>query len=145
MRRVIDCGRQQLAFEVEKARVLGRGRDDTPPLEIGPALLAALEKPHGFPPLRQALTPGDRVTVVLDEGLPQLSQLLVPLLEYLARAGIEPADLTLLCPSPSEQQWLDDLPDELEEARVEVHDARDRKRLSYLATSRDGRRLYLNR
>jgi nickel-dependent lactate racemase len=146
MRRIIDCGRQPIAFDLDEGRLLGRPRDESPPVEPVATLLAALEKPHGFPPLRQALTPGDRVTVVLDEELPQLGRLLTPLLEYLVTAGVDASDMTLLCPSStSTQSWVDELPEYLEEARVEVHDPRDRKRLSYLATSREGRRLYLNR
>jgi nickel-dependent lactate racemase len=146
MHRVIDYGRDQIGLQVGECRLLGKDRDDTPPVEAVAALRAALEKPHGFPPLRQALTPGDRVTVVVDEGMQRPGQLLVPLLEHLVGAGVSPADVTLLCPpSVSRQEWLDDLPDELSDARLEVHDPRDRNRLSYLATTREGRRLYLNR
>jgi nickel-dependent lactate racemase len=145
MRRIIECGRQPIALEIDEGRLLGCGCIAEVPVDPGAALLAGLEMPHAFPPLREALTSSDRVTVVVEEGLPRIARLLVPLLHYLVGAGIEPADLTLLCPSPSSQEWLNDLPDELEEARVEVHDPRDRKRLSYLATTRDGRRLYLNR
>ena len=64
-------------------------------------------------------------------------------LDVLAERGV---NVTLLCePSASQQPWLTDLPDAFEEVRLEVHDPKDRKKLAYLATTRKGRRLYLNR
>jgi nickel-dependent lactate racemase len=146
MRVAVDCGFERLEFEVAREGLIA---SRPPPAALpGPsaAVRAALESPHGYPPLRRALTPGDRVTVVVDEQLPQLPRLLVPLLEHVVSAGIAPEALTLLCPpSPSRQPWLDELPDEFEEVQLEVHDPADRKRLSYLATTAGGRRLYLNR
>ena len=107
---------------------------------------AALQAPYDFPPLRRALTADDHVTVVVDERLPVLARLLTPLLEELAAAGVDPANVTLLCePSASRQPWLQDLPDAFGEVRLEIHDPKDRKKLSYLASTRQGRRLYLNR
>src|SRR5262249_58713072 len=52
----------------------------------------------------------------------------------------------LLClPSLFSQEWRTSLPPAFENIRLEVHDPTDRKHLSYLATTRRGRRLYLNR
>ena len=107
---------------------------------------AALQTPFDFPPLRRALTADDHVTIVVDERLPGLARLLTPILEELAAAVVDPANVTLLCePSASRQPWLQDLPDAFGEVRLEIHDPRDRKKLSYLASTRQGRRLYLNR
>jgi nickel-dependent lactate racemase len=96
--------------------------------------------------LRRALTPDDRVTVIVDENLSHLPDALIPVLETLAKAGIAPENMTLLsAPTTSRQPWIEDLPEAFEEVHVEVHDPGDRKRLSYLATMRQGKRLYLNR
>jgi len=58
----------------------------------------------------------------------------------IAGAGVAPERITLLCPpSASRQPWLDDLPDAFEEVRLEIHHPTDRKRLSYLATTREGK------
>jgi nickel-dependent lactate racemase len=119
-----------------------------PPPLVDPAaaVSAALEAPHGFPPLRRALTPDDHIAVVLNERLPRLVDILTPLLEHVNGAGVAPERITLICPpSASRQPWLEDLPDAFEEVRLEVHDPTDRRRLSYLATMREGKRLYLNR
>ena len=108
--------------------------------------VAALQAPFDFPPLRRALTADDHVTIVVDERLPDLARLLTPLLEELTAAGVDPAKVTLLCePSASRQPWLQDLPDAFGEVRLEIHDPADRKKLSYLASTRQGRRIYLNR
>src|SRR5437588_504012 len=57
-----------------------------------------------------------------------------------------PEAITLLCPPTSEAcAGSEALTAELRQVRVEVHDPSDRKHLSYLATTRRGRRIYLNR
>jgi nickel-dependent lactate racemase len=146
MRITIDCGRERLDYEVAEPNLIPI-RPAPPPLaDPAAAVRAALEEPFGFPPLRRALIPGDRVTVVVDESLPQLARLLAPLLEHILKAGVAVEAVTLLCPpSASRQGWLDELPDEFQDARLEIHDPTDRKRLSYLNTTRAGQRLYLNR
>jgi nickel-dependent lactate racemase len=118
-----------------------------PPLgDPAAAVRAALEKPIGFPALKRALTPDDHVAVVLDEQLPLLPELVAPVLQHLLEARVELDAITLLCPpTPRSQGWVHDLPPEFRGVRVEVHDPSDRRRLSYLATTRRGRRLYLNR
>jgi nickel-dependent lactate racemase len=147
MRTDITYGMEHLELEVGDDRVVPtRRQPPAPPLaDPAGAVAAALEAPLGFPPLRRALTPDDHVAVVLDEQVPQLPRLLTPILEHIARAHVRPEAVTLLCPTPSPQEWVDELPDEFQEVRIEVHDPANRKRLSYLATTRQGRRVYLNR
>jgi nickel-dependent lactate racemase len=144
----IDYGHEHLELEVPEERLVGVSRQPAPPPLPDPAgaIRDALEAPRGFPPLRRALTPDDHVAVVVDEHLPRLADLLTPALEHLVRAGIHPEAITLLCPpSGSSQAWLDDLPDEFQDVHVEVHDPTNRRQLAYLATTKQGRRLYLNR
>lgn len=106
---------------------------------------AALEKPVGFEALRRALTPDDRVTIVLEDALPHVGELLAGVLEHLRTAGIEPAAVTVLTPPGATQTWIDELPDEFEEVTAETHDPENTKKLAYLATTKSGRRAYLNR
>lgn len=123
-----------------------RGALPAPLADPAAAVRAALESPHDFPALRRALTPDDRVAIIVDERLPRLASLLTPLLEHLRDAQIQPSAVTLLCPpSDSKQNWVEDLPDAFEEVQIEIHDPADRKKLSYLATTKLGRRIYLNR
>jgi nickel-dependent lactate racemase len=148
MRVGIDYGLAHLDVEVPEGNLVsverpGRGQ---PLRDPAAAIAAALEAPLGFPALRRALTPDDHVAIVVDESLPQLPQLLTPVLEHITRAHVSPAAIALVCPrSDSRQQWVEELPEAFEEVQVEVHDPCDRRRLAYLATMRQGRRLYLNR
>jgi nickel-dependent lactate racemase len=110
------------------------------------ALRTVLETPLDFPALRRALTPDDHLAVLVDEHLPRLTELLVPLLECLVSAGVAPDAITLLCAPPSTgQPWLEGLPEALEEVRCEVHDPVDRRRLAFVTTTAAGRPLLFNR
>jgi nickel-dependent lactate racemase len=118
-----------------------------PPLaDPAAAVAAALEQPLGFPPLRRALTPDDHVAVVVDESLTVLPRLLPPVLRHVQEAGVQLDAVTLVCAPPSTgQPWLEELADEFQDVHIEVHQPDDRKKLAYLATTRQGRRIYLNR
>ena len=105
----------------------------------------ALEKPFGFEPLRRALTPDDHVTIVLDPTLPHVGALLEEVFAHLRSAGVEPGAVTVLTPPGASEAWIDDIPDEFADVHTEVHDPTDRKKLAYLASTKAGRRVYLNR
>jgi len=148
MRIAISYGRQQAEVEVAESKLVRVTRQPVAPpvADLRAAVEQALESPLGFPPLRRALTPDDHIVIIVDEHLARLPELLTPILEHVARANIVPAAITLLCPATSAAQpWVDDLPDAFQEVRLEVHDPEDRRHLSYLATTRHGRRIYLNR
>ncbi|MBY0461381.1 MAG: nickel-dependent lactate racemase, partial [Gemmataceae bacterium] len=106
---------------------------------------AALETPYQFEPLRRALTPDDRVAVVFDPRLPHAGEMLAELLRHLGGAGVTPATVTVVSPAGSAQGWIDALPDEFDELTAELHDPADARKLMYVATTKAGRRVYLNR
>jgi nickel-dependent lactate racemase len=144
----LHFGRGQIDVPIPDDRIVGVRRRPPAPALADPAAAVrdALENPLGFPPLRRALTPDDHVTIVIDEYLPRLGVLLTPLLEHIVSAGVAPEAVALLTSAPAvDQSWLDDLPEAFEEVRVQVHDPKDRKRIAYLATTRRGRRVYVNR
>ncbi|HTU19419.1 MAG TPA: lactate racemase domain-containing protein [Gemmataceae bacterium] len=146
MRIAMDCGFDHLEFEVADDRVISHLQP--PPALTDPvaAVRAALEQPYAFPALRRALTPDDHITIVVDEELPHLAELLVPLLEHIQSAGVAPESMTLLCPpSASRQAWIEDLPEDFQDVHVEMSDPDDRRHMAYLATMHKGKRLYLNR
>ncbi len=146
MRVTLDYGLDHAEFEIADDKLIARPQPPEALTDPAAAVRAALETPHGFPALRRALTPDDRVVIVVDEELPHLAELLVPLLEHVYSAGVAPESMTLLCPpSSSRQAWIDDLPDIFQDVHVEVSDPDDRRRMAYLATTHKGKRLYLNR
>jgi nickel-dependent lactate racemase len=147
MRIGIDYGREHLDLDLPEGSLVNARRDtpSSPLADPAQAVRAALEKPYGFPPLRRALTPDDHITIVVDESLPQLVRLLTPLLELILEARVAAEAITLLCPTGSTQAWIDDLPEAFQEVKVEVHVPADRRHLAYLATTKKGKRIYLNR
>jgi nickel-dependent lactate racemase len=148
MRVGLDWGHHHLDVDVPAESVVDVRRATPAPALSDPAaaLRNVLEVPLDFPPLRRALTPDDQIAIVVDEQIPQLPRLLIPLLEHIRAAHVSAETITLLCLPPSAHQpWLDELPDEFQDVRVEVHQPADRRKLSYLATTRQGRRVYLNR
>lgn len=144
----ISVGLDHLKVDVPESRLVRCQPVEacTPVADPRASVGICLEHPVGFPALRRALTPDDHIAVVVDERLPHLADLLVPILEHVGQAGVKTDAISLICaPSVSRQEWLESMPDAFEEVRLEVHNPTDRKRLSYLATMRHGRRLYLNR
>jgi nickel-dependent lactate racemase len=156
MRVSLHYGREGFECEVPGDRTVAV-QPPRAPLEpvqdLGAAVAAALETPIGFPALRRALTPDDHVTIVVDEQLPRLNELLVPILEHVLQARVAPSAITLLLSTPEETDtaatgqphWLTALPAPLQAVQCRLHAPGDRKQLSYLATTKGGRRLYLNR
>jgi nickel-dependent lactate racemase len=148
MRIGINYGREHLDVTVREGSLVGvRRAQPAPPLADPAATVGtALESPHDFPALRLALTPDDHVAIVVEEHLPHFVELLTAVLEHIRRASVAPEAITVLCPQSSAgQPWLEELPDEFQDVHVEVHDPADRRHLSYLATTKHGRRIYLNR
>jgi len=130
-------------------KLLPLTRADVPPSAHTPAdqLRAALAKPRGLnAPFHTAVVPGDTATVVLDDTVPCFAELLGALLMELHTAGVASAAITLLVPPTSQTQpWLEELPDEFNDVTVQIHDPADAKQLSYLASTLEGRRIYMNR
>ncbi len=148
MRVTVAFGRKQTELEAPAEQIIAVHRHPAAPPLSDPSLAvrSALEQPIGFPPLCRALTPDDHVAIVVDEELASLPVLLPPLLEHLEAARVQLGAVTLVCAPPnSGQPWLEQLPDAFQDVKVEVHQPEDRKKLAYLATTRHGRRIYLNR
>src|SRR5580692_6752006 len=74
-----------------------RGIVDVAPLaDVRAATTTALDEPLGFPPLSQAVVPGDRVVLALDHDVPRGREIVSALFDCLVTSGLDPADLTLL-------------------------------------------------
>ncbi len=144
MRVVVDFQDEDLEFEVPSERVVaswrgpeGLGRDDAVA-----AVRDALENPRGFPALRHMIVPGDRVAIALDPSIPRSLSVVDSLVEVLLEAGAQEESLAIVAPPRP-------VPDSIERTNLAgsavVHDPDDRARIAYLASTREGRRIYLNR
>ena len=142
-------GSETWGFTLPVGKYLSLSRGTVPAGRAIPAdlLRAAMERPIGLgAPMSRAVTPDDSVVILVDESTPSLAELIVALLQNLAEAQVQLGNVTLLVPAGSRQQpWLDDLPDELADIHLEVHEPENRDKLAYLATTKAERRVYLNR
>jgi nickel-dependent lactate racemase len=144
----IAWGQQSVELDIPADRLvaLQRAPHPKPIADLAAAARDALENPFEFPPLRRALTPEDRVVIAIEPKVPHTGVLLAATLEHLTQARIDPAAVTLLClDANQDQRWIDTVPDEFQEVHIETHHPDDRKLLAYLATTKAGRRIYLNR
>jgi nickel-dependent lactate racemase len=144
----LPYGREQLHLEVQENKLVPSPGSPATPALANPAdaIRQALENPIGFPALRRALTPDDHVAIVVDEQLLGLPGLLLPVLEHLALARVSTEAITLVSkPTDSPVSWREGLRSQFQKLRHEIHDPSERRRLSYLATTKRGRRIYLNR
>lgn len=101
------------------------------------AFAEALAKPLDFPPLRNALTPDDHVAITVGSGVSKCDGFLEPLLQELAAAGVTTPQVGVVTLPPA--KWATG------ELAVTKHDPSNRAGLSYLASTKQGRRIYLNR
>jgi hypothetical protein len=119
---------------------------DAPTASATELLRAALRNPVGLNlPLRHAFTPDDRVAVVLDDRLPHLHELLAELLTEVQAGQVPLSNVTVVLSPTGSEEWVDDLPDELGDIHVEVHEPTDTKKLAFLGPTPAGRMVYLNR
>lgn len=116
----------------------------------GAAIAAALAEPLDFPPLAQAVIPGDRVALAIEHGLPQAPVLVARLIRTLLATEPGPAEICVL----QARADRDCLPDDVlallaanQRERVEfaVHDPHHRDSLCYLAADESGSPIYVNR
>lgn len=133
-RYVVAYGSEAVDFEVPAENVVGcwNGPEGMAPEAAEAALLKAVEQPHGYPPLRQIVVPGDQVAIALDAGLPHSAGLIGVLIEVLNGAGVDRESIRVVSPVGAAEG-------------VEVHDPSSREKLAYLSTTAGGRRLYFNR
>jgi nickel-dependent lactate racemase len=134
---------ERLEFEVDDARVVAcwEGPTGMATTVASAAARGILEQPWDFPPFRQMIVPGDRVTIALDATIVRPQTILEVLVQMLREAGVEAEEVTILATSGSHRFENVAGPD----IKVVVHDATDRTELAYLAATNQGRRIYLNR
>ncbi|VTS00091.1 Uncharacterized protein OS=Singulisphaera acidiphila (strain ATCC BAA-1392 / DSM 18658 / VKM B-2454 / MOB10) GN=Sinac_5083 PE=4 SV=1: DUF2088 [Gemmata massiliana] len=134
-----------LTVPAERAMAVRRAPVTAPAGSPQELVRAALEKPFNFEPLRRALTPDDRVAIVIDPRLPHLSEMLAEVLRHVGTAGIAPTVITIVSPPNAPQTWIDELSDEFADVTAETHDPVTEPKLMYVATTNGGRRVYMNR
>lgn len=110
----------------------------------------AVLEPLDYPPLGKCTTPGDRVVLALDRGVPQVAQITAAVIRALVAAGVAPDGITVLrtrgdansgaaapC-SLLDEAWRDRI-------TLITHQADDRQAMAYLAASDAGEPILIHR
>ncbi len=146
MRAAVDFQNERLDLEVPDERLVADWHGPAG-MEIEDArqrVKEALESPRQYPPLRQAVVPGDRVVVALDPEVAQVATVIRAVCEVLVHAGVEAEAITVLTPPGPDPLVGPEVALPAGVVRT-VHDPDHRDGLAYLATTSQGRRIYLNR
>jgi len=131
---VADCGNQRLPTLADPAA----------------ALEAALTDPLDWPALAQGTTPGDRIVLALESGVPQADQIVAATIDHLERSGVS-LDGIALWRTQADLNGRQDTPCSgwpktwQRRVHVLVHDPTSEGQFAYLATSRAGEAVVLNR
>ena len=138
MRIAVEYQDDSLVFEIAEDRVVGRwsGPRSEDKVDLRAMVLAAFEAPRGFPPMRRAVVPGDQVVVPLDPATPDFGLILETMAATLQEPEIEGITVVSTAPEPT------NLP---KNVSWRVHDPEDRSKIAYLASTSEGRRVYLSR
>ncbi len=134
---------ERLDFELPEDHVVASwvGPPGLEPSRGVEALRGALERPLDYPPLRRIVVPGDRLVIAFDQTIAPARGFLEAITQTLDEAGVGPDNITVV--APRDGAGLEDaLPPGV---TLVVHDPDDRGELAYLATTKQGRRIYLNR
>jgi len=143
----IRQGDETLSVEIADERLVGRFAGPTAKKAPRPEALVkqALDAPLEAPPLHRMVVPGDRVALGLDASLPSLERLVAPILDQLVTGRVERDNVTLLLTPGADEIQATALRKAFPEVHVEIHDPAGAGTVAYLASTKDGRRLYLNR
>jgi len=114
------------------------------------ALKAALENPLEYPPLAQCVTPGDRIVLALDHGVPRAGELAAAVIEELLAAGVGADGISILLADEDLRASGNDPREFLAEPLREritltIHDPSDTERMAYLAATDSGEPVVINR
>ncbi|MBU4273967.1 MAG: DUF2088 domain-containing protein [Planctomycetes bacterium] len=139
---------------IESAEATGRHEPDvprdTPLADPGEAASAALNEPLDYPPLAKSTTPGDRVVLALDRGVPKAAEVAAAVVHALVRSGIGADGIAVLLNRTDGDAKTEDPcrlvnSDHRNRIRVLTHDPADRKQLAYLAAGESGEAILVNR
>ncbi|QDU62588.1 hypothetical protein Pan216_34550 [Planctomycetes bacterium Pan216] len=148
---IIDLrqGEQPLRISVPEEKLFGhfQGPSQTNG-DLSEKVRKALEEPISLPPVNRAVTPSDHVALIVASDLPQPRELVGPIIDSLVAAGIERPKIAIVH-EPPEKATSTRLVEELRGAFAELsfieHDPTDDDAHAYVASTEEGRRIYLNR
>jgi hypothetical protein len=122
---------------------------ETAESNVAAATKAAWEAPLDFPPLRQAIVPGDHIVLALGPGIAQGAEVIAAVVPLLRDAGVECGDITILRTAADAEAGGPDprsnLSAEHRSVQLATHNPSDEDELEFLAADEHGDAIYLNR
>jgi len=112
------------------------------------AVAAALIDPLDFPPLCDATVPGDQIVVALDRQVPKSASVVAAIVHTLLEGHARPAEIAIVAAAghaPGEDPTCLLPASVRNDIQLLEHDPRNSSALSYLASSREGHRISINR
>lgn len=125
-------------------------------IEIPQAIALAMEKPIDFPPINQALVPGDRVAIAVHENLPHAVSFVESIVDWILQQQLDDLRISVILPSGRQVQ-AESLIESLKQkhpeylqaddprCRVICHDPDNQQNLEYIAASDQAEPIYLHR
>ncbi len=117
--------------------------------DLSAAINSALSNPLDFPPLDQALVPGDQLVLVVDPHVPALAELISGIVRWFVQQGTPASNIRVVL--AADGSWpVDQLASEIERLAqlsicVEGHDLDDAEKIAYVAANEASDAIYLNR
>ncbi len=116
-----------------------------PDTDLANRIQVALENPLDYPPLTDAIFPGDLVALAVHPDVPSGQQVIQHVIQYLLAKGVEPNDMTLVTAPRMKFQLPTELAAVETKLNFAVHDMDDQQSVSYLAANQDGQPIKINR
>lgn len=140
----VDFGDERIEIDAAGTEVLGvwTGPEHVPGEVIAEQIRSGLDAPQGYPALKHAVVPGDRVVLAIDHRLAEAGEIVASIVRVLNHAGVESESIRVLTPAKPR------FPIEAIKAsgiELDLHDPDDPSTLAYLASTEQGRRIYLNK
>jgi nickel-dependent lactate racemase len=144
MQVVVAFEDERLELEIPEGRLVAawNGPAGVPPEDVPGLISAVLENPSDHPPLRQAIVPGDHVVLACGHDVPAAHEVIRAVGRVFASSGVDDGNVAVLTDAEAVETLAEALPPGM---IVHRHDPDDRSQIAYLASTREGRRVYLNR
>ena len=145
----LKFGSQNVALQIPDGKLV-QARADRKLSHLGnvkEAVTDSLESPIEFPALRRALTPDDHIAIVVRQESNQLAVVVEAVIRHVLSAGVKVEQITVLVAPQSldsKHDWMNQLPGDCQGFQLEEHHE-EQSKLAYLASTKGGRRIYLNR
>lgn len=117
--------------------------------EVGKSLQAKLAAPRDFPPLNQALVPGDQIVIAVGPDVPQAATLVAAVVKYLLAYDVNAEQICVLQTLAHEQSGISltgECPESIrEQLTIVTHHPQQREELGYLAADEAGEQILFHR